>query len=86
MLEPGGERLREPAPADLPDVRVFAEFAGTTPYEQLYQNAGGQAAQRDSFTRTVMRHGYIEINEDGTVLLTPRGREESRRMMQGKGW
>jgi hypothetical protein len=63
----------------------LAEFAGTTPYEQLYQNAGGQAAQRDSFTRTVMRHGYIEFKDDGTVLLTPRGREESRRLMQGKG-
>ena len=45
----------------------------------------GQEQQRDRFRRSVLRHGYIQLDDDGTVYLTPRGREESRRMMHGKG-
>jgi hypothetical protein len=63
----------------------LAEFAGTTPYEDLYFNAGGKEAERDRFIRSVVRRGYIELKDDGTVALTTHGREESRRLMHGKG-
>jgi hypothetical protein len=63
----------------------LAEFGGTTPYEDLYQNAGGKAAERDSFIRSIVRRGYVEIGEDGTVRLTSHGRQASRRLMQGVG-
>jgi hypothetical protein len=63
----------------------LAEFADTTPYEDLYRAAGGQEANRDSFMRSLVRRGFIEIEDDGAVQLTARGREESRRMIQGKG-
>ena len=63
----------------------LAEFGGTIPYEDLYQTAGGKAAERDSFIRSLVRRGYVEIGEDGTVHLTSHGRQASRRLMQGAG-
>jgi hypothetical protein len=63
----------------------LAEFGGTIPYEDLYQTAGGKAVERESFIRSVVRRGYVEISDDGTVILTSHGRQASRRLMHGAG-
>jgi hypothetical protein len=63
----------------------LAEFGTDTPYEDLYQKAGGPDPERDGFIRSVVRRGYIELADDGTARLTRHGRQASRRLMHGAG-
>ena len=64
----------------------LAEFAGDTPYEDIYLKAGGKDdPERDNFIRSMVRREYIEINDDGTVLLTSRGRQASRNLLHTAG-
>jgi hypothetical protein len=63
----------------------LAEFGGTTSYEDLYQKAGGAEHERDAFIGSLVRRGYIEVGDDGTVLVSQHGRRASRRLMRGMG-